>query len=125
MGTIEQHKTLKELREQEQAEAFPRHCDCGHEKLSDGVHHYLELPGATDGADGRPLAIDETLENRSGPYIAVVFAEGASYCFMKPTWAASFRGDSEVGEIPPSLRLLCDWCKGHWSDAPAVIFRPI
>jgi hypothetical protein len=125
MPILEKLQVLSTTQEEQPLEAASRHCDCGHEKLSDGIHHYLELSGSTDGDDGKPLAIDETLESKEGTYIAVVYSEGASYCFMKPTWAASFRGPSEAGEIPPSLRLLCDWCKRHWSSAPDVNFRSL
>lgn len=98
------------------------HCDCTHEKLTDGIHHYLDLPGETD--ENGNVPIDETLEHTDGYYIAVAFSISQP-CFMRPAWAATFRGPSEAGEIPPSLRLLCDWCKNHWSNAPQVQFRSL
>lgn len=125
MSRLEQPKLDEQALIEQKLETSAPRCDCSHEKLSDGMHHYLELAGATDGDNGRPLAIDESLERQEGTYIAVAFSGGASFCFLRPTWAATFRGPSEAGSIPPSLRLLCDWCKGHWSSAPDVNFRSL
>lgn len=125
MDSLEQPRLGEQPLEERALETSSPACDCSHERLSDGVHHYLELSGATDGDSGRPLAIDDSLERQEGNYIAVAFTEGASFCFLRPTWAATFRGPSEAGEIPPSLRLLCDWCKGHWSSAPDINFRSL
>lgn len=117
MGTVIEQVAPTEASEQ----ILPFHCDCVHERMTDGIHHYLSLPGSTDESSPN-FRLDESLSRGSEPYIAVAYAEG-DYCFMQPRWAATFRGPSEAGEIPPSFRLLCDWCKNHWSQAPQVSFR--
>lgn len=109
----------------EQTEEKPnnRHCDCHHERLTDGIHHYLDLPGEED-EQGMPVEVHEHIADTDGFYIGLAWVE-ATPCFLRPSWAASFRGPSEAGEISPSLRLLCDWCKNHWAKAPQVYIRSL
>jgi len=98
-----------------------RGCDCGHEELTDGIHHYLQLPSIAE-RDGFTPKFNESISQTSEPYIGVAMTEPKG-CFMAPKWIGFFTGDSELGEIAPATRLLCAWCKNHWSKAPSATFE--
>ena len=100
------------------------HCACVHERLTDGLHHYLDLPSKRE-ANGEEIQLaDEDAPSTEGPYIAVAIVTG-DYCFMRPTRRALFDGPSEAGEIEPRSVALCPWCAGHWSGAPSVTWGPL
>ncbi len=105
-------------------EGSPRRaCDCAHEELTDGIHHYLQLPSIAEVTGATPL-FNSNLEKSPEPYIGVAMTAPTA-CFMSPKWIGFFRGDSELGEIAPATKLLCNWCKNHWSKAPEVSFEKL
>lgn len=99
-------------------------CDCVHERMSDGIHHYLHLPSVEE-VRGEPMRVDDHVTQRPGNYVAIAVQDNGRHCFMSPRWIGRFSGESEAGEIAPATRLLCDWCKKHWSQISAVKFEQL
>lgn len=122
--TGEKERTLELHEETHERVSEVPSCDCVHERMSDGLHHYLALPTVEE-LRGEPLVLNEHVREKPGHYVAIAVQSGGSFCFMRPRWAGHFHGESEAGEIAPATRLLCDWCKNHWSVLASVQFDGI
>jgi len=119
------HRPALEIHEEPRPEVREEPvCDCVHERMSDGIHHYLHLPSVEE-SRGEPMVINERVTQEPGSYVAIAVQSDGRLCFMRPAWRGHFRGDSEAGEIAPTTRSLCDWCKKHWSAVKSVRFETL
>lgn len=74
-------------------------CECFHDYAGSSVAHYLSLP---------------TVNVYSGDTAPLENGDNADACFRRASWIATIKGEAPEGFVPPSARLLCNWCKDHW-----------